>query len=510
MLFHNFVLLGLAPIAALAKVQYLKGVAVAGGDFGCQIDGTCPLSSAQLPGDGADQMKHFVSDLGMNMMRLPISWQFLVNNQLSGSLDANNLGKYDQLVQSCLKTGAHCMIDIHNFARWNGGVIGQGGPTDDQFVSLWSQLATKYAGNDKIAFEIMNEPHDLDINIWAQTCQKVVTAIRQAGANSQMILLPGTNFDSAATLVSSGSATAMMGVKNPDGSTDNLVLDIHKYLDEDNSGTHKECVTDNVDAFNNVATFLRDNGRKGFVSESGASTAASCIKAFCSQNNFINANSDVFVGFVGWAAGSFDPSYVMGLTPTKQNGKLVDNQLMMQCIIAPWKSFGNNLANNGTGTGIAQPTAPRPTTLITATGHATPSLSPSGTTMVLPPALLNPTVTGNLVTIPLLTAAPTVVTKASTRPINSNTEMFITSAISDMKTMTRLFSATDLAPEMPQPTYSPAAINPLGGSVSTPAGLPKAAGTPGAPVISGAGASATVGKAACGLMLVGTFVVMLL
>ncbi|KAK7908729.1 glycoside hydrolase family 5 protein, partial [Apiospora marii] len=493
MLFHNFVLLGLAPIAALAKVQYLdanveKGVAIAGGDFGCQIDGTCPLSSAQLPGDGADQMKHFVSDLGMNMMRLPISWQFLVNNQIGGSLDANNLAKYDQLVQSCLKTGAHCMIDIHNFARWNGGVIGQGGPSDDQFVSLWSQLATKYAANDKVAFELMNEPHDLDINLWAQTCQKVVTAIRQAGAKSQMILLPGTNFDSAATLISSGSAAAMMGIQNPDGSTDNLVLDIHKYLDEDNSGTHKECVTDNVEDFKTVAKFLRDNGRKGLVSESGASTAASCLKAFCSQNNFINSNSDVFVGFVAWAAGSFDASYVMGLTPTKQNGKLVDNQLMMQCIIAPWKSFGNNLANNNTA--IAQPTAPRPTTLLTATA-GTPSLSPSGTTMVLPPALQNPTATGNLVTIPLLTAAPTVVSKFSTRPIDSNTEMFITSPISDMTTMTRLFSATDLAPAKPSQTYNPAAINPLGSfaggsSGASPTGLPKAAGTP---AVSGATAA---------------------
>lgn len=167
------------------------------------------------------------------------------------------------------------MIDIHNFARWNGGIIGQGGPTDDQFVSLWAQLAAKYAQNDKVVFELMNEPHDLDVALWAQTCQKVVTAIRQAGAVSQMILLPGTNFDSAATLVSSGSAAALLAVRNPDGSTANLLLDIHKYLDEDNSGTHAECVTDNIDALGTVAAFLRENGRQGLISESGASNAAS-------------------------------------------------------------------------------------------------------------------------------------------------------------------------------------------------------------------------------------------
>ncbi len=187
------------------------------------------------------------------MVREAISWQFLVKNQLGGTLDSGNLGKYDQLVQACLATGAYCMIDIHNFARWNGGIIGQGGPTDDQFVSLWTQLASKYAKSERVVFELMNEPHDLDVNIWAATCQKVVTAIRNAGATSQMILLPGTNFDSAATLVSSGSADVLINITNPDGSTKNLLLDVHKYLDEDNSGTHAACVTDNVDSFRTVA-----------------------------------------------------------------------------------------------------------------------------------------------------------------------------------------------------------------------------------------------------------------
>lgn len=368
MFFRNFVLLASAPIA-LAKVQFL-GVAIAGGDFGCQIDGNCPLSSTQIPDDGAAQMKHFVADDGMNLMRLPISWQFLVNNQLGGTLDANNLGKYDRLVQACLSTGAHCMIDIHNFARWNGGIIGQGGPTDDQFVSLWAQLATKYAKNDKVVFELMNEPHDLDVALWAQTCQKAVTAIRQAGAASQTILLPGTNFDSAATLVSSGSAAALLAVKNPDGTTDNLVLDIHKYLDEDNSGTHAECVTDNVDALGTVAAFLRENGRQGLISESGASNAASCMTAFCAQNTFINANSDVFVGFVAWAAGSFSSSYVLSLTPSKQNGRFVDSKLMTQCVLAPWLNAKDAPAPSSSV--AARPAAP------TTASAARPPAAPTG------------------------------------------------------------------------------------------------------------------------------------
>jgi hypothetical protein len=87
--FHSFFSLGLAPFimflhtllasaslpVAFAKVQFL-GVAIAGGDFGCQIDGTCPTSSVQFAGDAADQMNHFVGE-GMNLMRIRESWAYL-------------------------------------------------------------------------------------------------------------------------------------------------------------------------------------------------------------------------------------------------------------------------------------------------------------------------------------------------------------------------------------------------------------------------------------------------
>ena len=50
-----------------------------------------------------------------------------------------------------------------------------------------------------------------------------------------MILLPGTDYTSAQTFVSSGSAAALSTVRNPDGTITNLVMDVHKYLDYDGS-----------------------------------------------------------------------------------------------------------------------------------------------------------------------------------------------------------------------------------------------------------------------------------
>ena len=105
-------------------------------------------------------MAHFSKQDGFNAYRLPVAWQYLVNNKVGANLYSANFAKYDELVRACLVTGAHCIIDIHNYARWNGQIIGQGGPADGDFASLWSQLAQKYAKETKVVMGLMNEPHN--------------------------------------------------------------------------------------------------------------------------------------------------------------------------------------------------------------------------------------------------------------------------------------------------------------------------------------------------------------
>lgn len=119
------------------------------------------MDNIVVPEDGPDQMSHFTKDDGLNLFRLPVAWQYLVNNKLGGTLDETNFGTYDKLMQGCLVTGARCVIDIHNYARWNGKIIGtSGGPTVEDFASLWEQLATKYASDDRVGMGLINEPHD--------------------------------------------------------------------------------------------------------------------------------------------------------------------------------------------------------------------------------------------------------------------------------------------------------------------------------------------------------------
>jgi len=324
-------------VRANTAVKY-AGVNIAGFDFGVLTDGSQTVSKVYPPlsalggPDGAGQMSHFVKDDNLNIFRLPVGWEYLTNYNI-GTFDTTKLANYDQLVQACLSTGATCIVDIHNYARWYGGIIGQGGPSNASLVQLWTQLATKYKDSTNIAFGVMNEPHDLDINMWAGTVQLVVTAIRTAGATSQMILLPGTGYTSAGSFVDNGSGAALSKVKNLDGSITNLIFDVHQYLDYDYSGTHTECVTDNIySAWQPLATWLRTNKRQALNTETGGGNTASCEQYLCSAINFMNSNTDVFLGYVAWSAGSFDSTYELDLTPTLSGSTWTDTALMKACV----------------------------------------------------------------------------------------------------------------------------------------------------------------------------------
>ena len=63
-----------------------------------------------------------------------------------------------------------------------------------------------------------------------------------------------------------------------------------------------------------------------------------CLTDLCQELMFINSNSDAFLGYAGWAAGSFSPTtYNLTLTPfeTMSGNKTMftDQPILAQCIV---------------------------------------------------------------------------------------------------------------------------------------------------------------------------------
>lgn len=244
----------------------------------------------------------------------------------------------DKLVSACLDSdpGVRCILDIHNYARWNGKIIGQGGPSNEQFANVWEQFAKKYAKEDRIIFGLMNEPHDLEVGAWGESVQAAVTAIRGAGATSQIILLPGNEWTSAGGYAKSSGPT-MSKVTNPGGGTEGLLFDVHNYFDSDNSGTTPNCVTDKIDeAFSILAPYLRQTKRQAMLTEFGGGNNAECVKFIGAAMDYLNKNSDVFAGWTSWAAGGFADDYELAETPI--NGK---NTLLVEQGLLPYFKGGS-------------------------------------------------------------------------------------------------------------------------------------------------------------------------
>ena len=71
-----------------------------------------------------------------------------------------------------------------------GKIVGQDGPSIEAFAKLWEMLTGKFGKEEKIAYGLINEPHEVDMAVWSKACQAAVTAIRGAGGKG-MILIPG-------------------------------------------------------------------------------------------------------------------------------------------------------------------------------------------------------------------------------------------------------------------------------------------------------------------------------
>ena len=254
---------------------------------------------------------HTWRDLGFNLFRLPVAWQH-AQESLSGPLNSTNMAYLDSMIKNITNDGNTAILDIHNYARWYCAVINQPASSypkplhnvsDDDFVDLWTKLATRYASHPQLVFELMNEPHDLNMTMWASTVQKAITAIRATGANNS-ILVPGTGFARLRDWVDFSSE--YIGPGKLHDPQNNLIYDFHQYFDDD-GGSYGLCHPWSAfrPAFVEVTEILRNGGARGMLTEFGGLPSVQCVEMFQGLLTFLNENSDVWEGWTAW--GDFNP-----------------------------------------------------------------------------------------------------------------------------------------------------------------------------------------------------------
>jgi endoglucanase len=295
------------PIVGLA----FRGVSLAGAEFGTAYPGIYEKDYIYPDQTEVDYFK----SKSMNTLRVPFSWERL-QPTLGSAFDATEFGRLDGFVAATTAKGENVVLDPHNYARWNGSVIGSG-VSNAQFADLWSRLATRYKSNSKVIFAIMNEPNTMPTEQWLSAANAAIAAIRAAGATN-LVLVPGNAWTGASTWSANwygtANATVMLGVVD---SGNNYAYEVHQYLDSDSSGTSSSCVSTSigVERLTAFTAWLNTNGKRGFLGEFAGGDNATCKDAVTNMLQYMQSNNNVWIGWTWWAAGPWWADYIYTLEP---------------------------------------------------------------------------------------------------------------------------------------------------------------------------------------------------
>ena len=226
---------------------------------------------------------------GYGKNRLPIQWELLqpMLHDTNANAAAQSLigapgafhegyaGYITGVLDAHAAVGAKCIIDLHNYCRyqdfrfqWDGSVVGLTPSSDPQirpyttdssqvqerifalapgatlkisnFVDFWTRAASRWSNHPGFGgYGLMNEPHDLptaggteasgneDLMIWPAFAQAAINAIRAIDSGNP-IYVAGNEWDAAMTIGTRNPAWPLSG--------SNLIYEVHMYLDAFSNG----------------------------------------------------------------------------------------------------------------------------------------------------------------------------------------------------------------------------------------------------------------------------------
>jgi endoglucanase len=299
------------PVAPVLPYLSYLGVNISGAEFG---SGTLPgalgknyvfPSHAELAYDAS---KH------LNIIRLPFLWERL-QPVMGGALNPAYLSQIDDVVTYGASQGLRIILDVQNFGKYYGNLIGSSSVPAAQFASFWGKVAAHYAGNPNVVFGIMNEPNVQTAPQWLAISNAAIAAIRQAGATTQTIFVQGSYWDGGWSWTTSNNAAVIgMGTIDP---SNRIVFEVHQYLDSDDSGTHANVVstTIGVQRLTAITQWAQKNGKKLFLGEIGVASDPTSLTALTNTLAYIRQNNNVWTGATYWSTGPWWGNYMYSAEP---------------------------------------------------------------------------------------------------------------------------------------------------------------------------------------------------
>ncbi|GAA4488865.1 glycoside hydrolase family 5 protein [Gluconacetobacter asukensis] len=293
-----------------AQAQEYKGVNLAGAAY----------SSNKIPGRyGYDYLfpkqgeVTYFHDKGMNIFRLSVLWERLQPTP-GAAPDADYMKRIQAFADQVRAVGGTVILDVHDYGRYRGKLIGGDTVSADDFRDLWTRLGATLHDRHDIWFGLMNEPQQQSARQWRDITQQAILGIRSAGARNP-ILVSGIGWDSAHGFATQNGPD-MAALKDPAHA---LIFEVHEYFDRDSSGRSAECVPAEqaIGRLTSFTAWLHQTGNVGFLGEFGVGRNAACLDVLEKVAAYLAVNQSVWRGWTYWAAGPLWGEYMYTLEPTR-------------------------------------------------------------------------------------------------------------------------------------------------------------------------------------------------
>jgi endoglucanase len=252
---------------------------------------------------------------GVGLIRIPFQIG-RIQPTAGGPLTPDIVGDLKKIIAEDNAAGAITVLDPHGYGFYNidgkpHDILTDPGAASD-YVDLMRRIAVTFA-HDNVAIGLMNEPHTGDDNDYAKIWNQAIAVIRHAGFRG-VILVPHAHWSSAADIT---PGTPFSGHIIDPGN--NWVLELHAYLDPNDTGTYREPVSSSMIGAERLAgaiAWSRQTGVRLFLGETGAPPDATGLAAFRTMLAEISSAPDAFWGVAVWGAGAWwKPNYPMRLDP---------------------------------------------------------------------------------------------------------------------------------------------------------------------------------------------------
>ncbi|MBO4706250.1 MAG: cellulase family glycosylhydrolase [Spirochaetaceae bacterium] len=121
-----------------------------------------------------------LKSMGVDIIRLPIHFEFVMEPNYTGKIDNIILEKLDQVCDWAEKYQIYLVIDNHSFNDPEQQKDATPETYETHLKALWPQIAERYKNRSEyIIYEILNEPPEDLMNSWDKIQREILALIRQ-------------------------------------------------------------------------------------------------------------------------------------------------------------------------------------------------------------------------------------------------------------------------------------------------------------------------------------------